>query len=105
MEENQKQNQTVQEVPENLTPQQALAILVQGVQFAQTKGIYSLTDAELISKAVRVFTNTPEEGKEVSPEGLTAEAQAPSETVEEPVAEMEVVAEEVTAENTSAPAE
>jgi len=58
---NQNPNQAPeQEVPENLTPQQALAILVQGVQFAQTKGIYSLTDAELISKAVRVFTNTPE---------------------------------------------
>lgn len=57
------QNQAAQPVPENLTPQQALAILVQGVQFAQTKGIYSLTDAELISKAVRVFTASPE-GKE-----------------------------------------
>ena len=63
MEENQTQNQPV---PENLTPQQALAILVQGVQFAQTKGIYSLTDAELISKAVRIFTANPE-GKEETP--------------------------------------
>jgi len=59
MENQQAQTQT-QQVPENLTPQQALAILVQGVQFAQSKGIYSLTDAELISKAVRVFTNQPE---------------------------------------------
>lgn len=55
------ENQQAQtQVPENLTPQQSLAILVQGVQFAQSKGIYSLTDAELISKAVRVFTNQPE---------------------------------------------
>lgn len=32
-------------------------------QYAQTKGIYSLTDAELISKAVRLFTTQPAEGK------------------------------------------
>ena len=106
------QNQTAgNEVPENLTPQQALAILVQGVQFAQTKGIYSLTDAELISKAVRVFTPA-EEGKEGSEVAATAEAPAPAnkETVESNVTEaapvMELVAEETSAptENTSAPA-
>jgi hypothetical protein len=72
------QNKTEQTVPENLTPQQALAILVQGVQFAQTKGIYSLTDAELISKAVRVFTT---EGKEAeAPPQDEAAAPAEAET-------------------------
>ena len=111
--ENQNQNQApAQEVPENLTPQQALAILVQGVQFAQTKGIYSLTDAELISKAVRVFTNTPEEGKEADADALVAEAEAeaPAPAPSEDTAPvMEVVSEEVPVEasadeNTSSPA-
>lgn len=107
--ENQNQNQApAQEVPENLTPQQALAILVQGVQFAQTKGIYSLTDAELISKAVRVFTNTPEEGKEADADALVAEAEAPAPS-EDTAPVMEVVSEEVPVEasadeNTSSPA-
>jgi hypothetical protein len=43
-------------IPETLTGQQALNILIQGVQYGQTKGIYSLSDAELISKAVRLFS-------------------------------------------------
>lgn len=77
MENQKQQNQPAVEVPENLTPQQALAILVQGVQFAQTKGIYSLTDAELISKAVRVFTNQDAEGKEDASDG-NAQKTAPS---------------------------
>lgn len=78
MEAQQKQN----EVPETLTPQQALAILVQGVQFGQSKGIYSLTDAELISKAVRVFT-TQLEGKEAQvPIDVKAEEEPTGEPAE-----------------------
>lgn len=43
----------------NLNPQQALSVLIQGVQFAQSKGVFSLEDAELIAKAVRVFVTKP----------------------------------------------
>lgn len=47
-------------VPEVLTPQQALNILIQGVNLAQNKGgVYNLSDAALIDKAVRVFTDQP----------------------------------------------
>ena len=104
--ENQNQNQPAGQVPENLTPQQALAILVQGVQFAQTKGIYSLTDAELISKAVRVFTPA-EEGKEGT-EAAAPAAEAPAnettvENNEAPV--MAIVEDEVQAESPAPSAE
>ena len=104
MENQNQQNQPAVEVPENLTPQQALAILVQGVQFAQTKGVYSLTDAELISKAVRVFTNQDAEGKEgtaVADAATEPSDEAPRENVETTAPVMEVVQES----NDSAPAE
>jgi hypothetical protein len=38
-----------------LTQEQALSVLVQAVRFAQTKGVFSLEDAEVISKAVKLF--------------------------------------------------
>jgi hypothetical protein len=50
--------------PQDLTPQQALSILIQGVNHAQSKGVYSLDDAELLAKAVRVFVTKPEEKKD-----------------------------------------
>lgn len=48
------QQQTMQ-IPNELTQQQALEVLVSGVQVAQSKGVYNLQEAELISKACRVF--------------------------------------------------
>lgn len=42
-------------VPENLNPQQALSLLIQGVHFAQSKGVYTLKDAAMLDKAVSVF--------------------------------------------------
>ena len=38
-----------------LTQQQALSILVQAANFAQSKGAFSLDDAAIIAKAVKVF--------------------------------------------------
>lgn len=38
-----------------LNPQQAISVLIQAVNFAQSKGVYSLEDAEILSKAVKVF--------------------------------------------------
>lgn len=40
---------------QELTQQQALELLVSGVQAAQRKGSYSLEEAELLAKACRVF--------------------------------------------------
>jgi hypothetical protein len=42
-------------VPENFTQQEALQILVNAVNIAQQKGIYTLGEAEIISKAIRAF--------------------------------------------------
>lgn len=43
------------QIPNELTQQQALEVLISGVQVAQQKGSYNLQEAELISKACRVF--------------------------------------------------
>lgn len=48
-------NVQTQQVPENLTPQQALGLLVQGIHFAQSKGVFTLKDAALLDKAVSLF--------------------------------------------------
>ena len=42
-------------IPEHLNQQQALQVLVDAARVAQTKGIFSLEDAELVSKAIRAF--------------------------------------------------
>ena len=49
------QTQPTAQVPTELNPQQAISVLIQAVNFAQSKGIYSLEDAEVLSKAVKVF--------------------------------------------------
>jgi hypothetical protein len=63
-------------VPEQLNPQQALSILIQAVNFAQSKGVYSLEDAEILSKAVKVFvTKNEAQPAAPAPEGeVTAPA-------------------------------
>jgi hypothetical protein len=43
-------------IPENLTPNQALQVLVDAARLAQQRGIFTLEDAELVSKAIRTFT-------------------------------------------------
>lgn len=40
---------------QDLTQQQALELLVNGVQVAQRKGAFSLEEAELLARACRVF--------------------------------------------------
>jgi hypothetical protein len=42
-------------VPENLNQQQALQVLVDAARVAQSKGIFTLDDAELVNKAIRAF--------------------------------------------------
>lgn len=39
-----------------LTQEQALSILIQGVRLAQKAGAFTLEDAEVIAKAIKVFT-------------------------------------------------
>ena len=56
--------QTTTQIPETLTQQQAIGLLVQGVQIAQQRGAYNLEEAELIAIAIRAFkpaeaTETP----------------------------------------------
>ncbi len=43
------------QLPQELTQQQALELLVSGVQAAQRKGAYNLEEAELLARACRVF--------------------------------------------------
>lgn len=65
------------QVPAELNPQQAISVLIQAVNFAQSKGVYSLEDAEILSKAVKVF---------VKKDAPKAEEPAPAETNDVPVA-------------------
>lgn len=61
---------------QELTQGQALNVLIQGVRIAQAKGAFTLEDAELVSRAVKVFV--PEQ----------AEAQAETEG-EDPIINQE----------------
>lgn len=42
-------------IPESLNQQQALQVLVDAARVAQSKGIFTLDDAELVNKAIRAF--------------------------------------------------
>ena len=77
------ENQTTQptgaqaQIPAELNPQQAISVLIQAVNFAQSKGVYSLEDAEILSKAVKVFVK-----KEAPAETPAGETQPVAETTE-----------------------
>ena len=47
-----------------LNGQQALNVLIQAVRIAQGKGAYTLEDAEIISKAIKIFVPPTPEGEE-----------------------------------------
>lgn len=51
-----QQDQPIVGIPENLSESQALLVLVNAVGIGQKAGIYTLAEAELISKAVRKFS-------------------------------------------------
>jgi hypothetical protein len=42
-------------IPEKLTQQQALQVLVDAARIAQSKGLFTLDDAELVNKAIKAF--------------------------------------------------
>ena len=56
--------QTTTEIPQTLTQQQAIGLLVQGVQIAQQRGAYNLEEAELIAIAIRAFKPAEEKAAE-----------------------------------------
>ena len=62
--ENQNPEAEVNENVGNLNGQQALNVLIQAVRIAQGKGAYTLEDAELISKAIKVFVPPTPAGEE-----------------------------------------
>lgn len=59
-----------------MNQQQALGILVQAVRLAQSKGVYTLEDAEVIAKAVKLFTPVAEEKAEGAEEVKAEEVSA-----------------------------
>ena len=42
-------------IPDKLDQQQALQVLVDAARVAQSKGIFTLDDAELVNKAIKAF--------------------------------------------------
>ena len=70
--DNNQENQNPEEVNPtgDFTGQQALNVLIQAVRIAQGKGAFTLEDAEIISKAIKIFvppTPAGEEGTETDP--------------------------------------
>lgn len=59
---------------QELNQEQALSVLIQGVRLAQKAGAFTIEDAEVIAKAIKVFVK-PTEGAEATSE-VTAEASA-----------------------------
>jgi hypothetical protein len=43
------------EIPETLNQQQALQVLVDAARVSQSKGVFTLDDAELVNKAIKAF--------------------------------------------------
>ena len=43
------------------TPQQAVSLLIQGIQVAQQRGAYQLNEASILSDAVNFLTQGPKE--------------------------------------------
>ncbi len=81
--------ENTQENPEQVNPtgelngQQALNVLIQAVRIAQGKGAYTIEDAELISRAIKVFvppTPAGEQGTDTDPV-VNEEEETPAEPV------------------------
>lgn len=59
-------------VPEVLSQEQALGVLIQAARIGQKAGAYTLEDAEMIAKAIKLFVPaTPAEGTEAPVEPTT----------------------------------
>lgn len=61
------ENQEATENPTGeLNGQQALNVLIQAVRIAQGKGAFTLEDAEIISKAIKIFVPPTPEGEDAT---------------------------------------
>jgi hypothetical protein len=59
---------------ENMDVNQALFVLISGCTFAQTKGAYNLSEAELVARAVKTIKNQSKPAEEAPAEEESAEA-------------------------------
>lgn len=64
---------------QELNQDQALSVLIQGVRLAQKAGAYTIEDAELIAKAIKVFVKPAPETEAVAAD-VTAEVKPEVET-------------------------
>ena len=81
--DNKQENQNPEEVNPTgeLNGQQALNVLIQAVRIAQGKGAYTIEDAEIISKAIKIFVPPTPAGEE----GATTDPIVNEEVAAEPV--------------------
>jgi|TARA_R110000822_G_scaffold288991_1_gene410242 hypothetical protein len=81
--DNTQENQNPEEVNPTgeLNGQQALNVLIQAVRIAQGKGAYTIEDAEIISKAIKIFVPPTPAGEE----GATTDPIVNEEVAAEPV--------------------
>ena len=80
--------ENTQENPEQASPttgelngQQALNVLIQAVRIAQGKGAYTIEDAEIISKAIKIFVPPTPAGEEGADPIVNEETTSPAEPV------------------------
>tara|TARA_Y100001938_G_C8043830_1_gene407694 strand:+ start:1063 stop:1305 length:243 start_codon:yes stop_codon:yes gene_type:complete len=63
--------------PDSMNQQQALNVLVQAARIAQAKGAYTLEDAELVAKAIKVFIPTQDPNAVINKDAEPAAEEAP----------------------------
>jgi len=64
-----------------LNQAQAVNVLIQAARIAQSKGAFTLDDAEMVSKAIRVFVPAEDPAVNEEAETATASAEDPAEPV------------------------
>jgi len=75
------EQQTTNTIPEELTQQQAIGLLIQGVEMAQSRGAYNLNEAAIIAKAKRAFAPA-QETTEAAPAPVPVPATVATATIE-----------------------
>tara|TARA_R100000655_G_scaffold110058_2_gene167262 strand:- start:920 stop:1162 length:243 start_codon:yes stop_codon:yes gene_type:complete len=63
--------------PDSMNQQQALNVLVQAARIAQAKGAYTLEDAELVAKAIKVFIPTQDPNAVINKDAEPSAEEAP----------------------------
>ena len=71
---------------EELNHQQALNVLIRAAQVAQSKGAFTLDDAELVNRAVRTFVPKDKTTSELGTDPANTEAKADAEVPAAPPA-------------------